>query len=56
MDSIIAEILPNYSDLLSEMMVVAGTAFTGGSLAAFLIWPIGYAVSMLMGIVEGMSR
>lgn len=43
-DDLIGPVLPDYIDLVNEVIGLDAAFFVGGVLASFIAWAIGYAV------------
>ena len=43
-DSLISPVLPDYLDLVNEIIGLDASFFIGGVIASFIAWAIGYAI------------
>ena len=55
-ESIISPVLPNYMDLIGELVNLDAQFFVGGVLAAFIAWSIGIAVYTAFHWLNNWSR
>lgn len=53
LDSCISYFLPDYVDLVGELMEYFGQFFVAGVLVCFIVWAIAYAVSSVYGWLHG---
>lgn len=55
MFELIAEILPDYSNEMADLLALLGGYMAGGLLIVLFAWAVGYAVRALFDMVEFMT-
>lgn len=56
METLLADIIPNFYDELSSLLASFAEFFAGGVVIAFIFWTIGFAVGEVFKLLDSATR